>query len=76
MISKRMPVNGRIRKEARNESQVGAVENLAKKESTKSQFEAMKKSAMVKETMRELSKSQKVTSLSMVQVKRRILERK
>ena len=34
--------------EARNESRVGAVVNLAKKERTKSQFEAMKKSANVK----------------------------
>ena len=41
-------------KEARNESRVGAVVNLAKKERTKSQFEAMKKSAKVKEMMSEL----------------------
>ena len=34
--------------EARNESRVGAVVDLAKKERTKSKFEAMKKSAMVK----------------------------
>ena len=39
--------------EARNESRVGAVTNLAKKEHTKSQFEATKNSAMVKETMSE-----------------------
>ena len=45
--------------EARNESRVGAVVNLAKKERTKSQFEAMKKSAMVKETMSEFKKNSK-----------------
>ena len=39
--------------EANNESRVGAVVNLSKKEGTKSQFEAMKKRAMVKETMNE-----------------------
>ena len=32
---------------------MGAVVNIAKKESTKSQFEAMKKSAIVKETISE-----------------------
>ena len=37
--------------EARNESRVGAVVNIAKKERTKSQLEAMKKSEMVKEMM-------------------------
>ena len=37
--------------ESRDESRVGAVVNIAIKERTKSQFEAMKKSAMVKETM-------------------------
>ena len=42
--------------EAKNESRVGAVVNLAKKEGTKSHFEAMKKSAMVKETMSEFKK--------------------
>ena len=42
--------------EASNESQVGAVVNQAKKESIKSQSEAMKKSAMVKETMSEFKK--------------------
>ena len=40
--------------EARNESRLGAVVNIAKKERTKSQFEAMKKSAKVKEMMSEL----------------------
>ena len=45
--------------ESRNESQVGAVVNLAKKERTKSQFEAMKKSAMVKETMSEFKQKSK-----------------
>ena len=40
--------------EARNESRVGAVVNLAKRERTKSQFEAMKKSAKVKEMISEL----------------------
>ena len=60
--------------EARNDSQVGAVVNIAKKERTKSRFEAMNNSAMVKEKMSDLSKSQKVTSLLMVQVKQRILE--
>ena len=42
--------------ESSNESRVGAVANLAKKERTKSQFEAMKKSAMVKETMSEFKR--------------------
>ena len=37
--------------EARNESRVGAGVNLAKNERKKSQFEAMKKSEMVKEMM-------------------------
>ena len=45
--------------EARNESRVVAVVNLAKKESTKSQFEATKKSAMVKETMSEFKQKSK-----------------
>ena len=45
--------------EARNESRVGAVLNLEKKGRTKSQFEAMKKSAMVKETMSEFKKKSK-----------------
>ena len=45
--------------EARNESQVGAVVNLSKKERTKSQSEAMKKSAMVKETMSEFKQKSK-----------------
>ena len=45
--------------EARNESRVGAVVNLAKKERTKSQFEATKKSAMVKETVSEFKKKSK-----------------
>ena len=40
--------------EARNDIRVGAVVNLAKKERTKSQFKAMKKSAKVKEMMSEL----------------------
>ena len=44
---------------ARNESRVGTVVNLAKKERTKSQFEAMKKIAMVKETMSEFKKKSK-----------------
>ena len=39
--------------EARNVSIVGAVVNIAKKERIKSQFEAMKKNAMVKEIMSE-----------------------
>ena len=38
---------------------MGAVVNLAKKERTKSQFEAMKKSAMVKETMSEFKQKSK-----------------
>ena len=38
---------------------MGAVVNLAKKERIKSQFEAMKKSAMVKETMSEFKKNSK-----------------
>ena len=41
-----------------NESRVGAVINI-KKERIKSQFEAMKKSAMVKETMSELKQKSK-----------------
>ena len=45
--------------EARNESRVGAVENLAKKERTKSHLEAIKKSAMVKETMSEFKQKSK-----------------
>ena len=45
--------------EARNESRVGAVVNLEKKERKKSQFEAMKKSAMVKETMSEFKRNSK-----------------
>ena len=43
----------------RDESQVGAMINLAKKERTKSQFEAMKKSAKVKEMMSELKQKSK-----------------
>ena len=46
-------------KEARNESRVGAVVNLEKKERTKSQFKAMKKSATVKETMSEFKQKPK-----------------
>ena len=42
-----------------HESQVGAVVNIAIKERTKSQFEAMKKSAMVKETMSEFKQNSK-----------------
>ena len=38
---------------------MGAVVYLAKKERTKSQFEAMKKSAMVKETMSEFKQTSK-----------------
>ena len=45
--------------EARNESRVGAVVNLEKKERTKSQFESTNKSAMVKETMSEFNKKAK-----------------
>ena len=45
--------------EARNESQVDTVLNLAKKERSKSQFEAMKKSAMIKETMSEFKQKSK-----------------
>ena len=45
------------KEEARNESQVGAVINIAKKERTKSQFKAMKKSTMVKDTMSEFKKN-------------------
>ena len=40
--------------ESRNESRVGAVANLVKKERTKSQFEAMKKSTNVKQMMSDL----------------------
>ena len=39
--------------EARNEIRVGAVVNIAKKDRKNSQFEAMKKSAMIKETLSE-----------------------
>ena len=61
--------------EARNESLVSTVVNLAKKKRTKSQLEAMKKSAMVKETMSEFKqKSKKGTSLLMVQVEKKIME--
>ena len=45
--------------EARNDSRVGAVVNLAKTEHIKSQFEAMKKSAKVKEMMIELKQESK-----------------
>ena len=45
--------------ESRNESRVGAVVNLAKKERTKSQFKETKKSAKFKETMSELKKKSK-----------------
>ena len=45
--------------EARNESRVGVVVNLEKKERTKSQFEAMKKIAMVNETMCEFKQKSK-----------------
>ena len=38
---------------------MGAVANLSKKERTKSQFEAMKKSAKVKEMMSELKQKSK-----------------
>ena len=38
---------------------MGAVANLAKDERTKSQFEAMKKSAVVKDTMSELKQKSK-----------------
>ena len=47
------------KEEARNESRVGAVVNLTKKERTKSKFEARKKSAKVKETMSELKQNSK-----------------
>ena len=47
------------KEEARNKSRVGAVVNLEKKERTKSQFEAMKKSAKVKEMMIDLEKESK-----------------
>ena len=47
--------------EARNESRVGAVINLAKKKRTKSQFEATKKSAIVKETMSDFKLKSKIT---------------
>ena len=40
--------------EGRNDSRVGVVVNISKKERTKSQFEAMKKSAKVKEMISEL----------------------
>ena len=46
--------------QARNESRLGAVVNLAKKEITKSQFEAMKNSAMVKEIISELKQKSKI----------------
>ena len=42
-----------------NESRVGVVANLAKKERTKSQFGAMKNSAMVKETISEFKRKSK-----------------
>ena len=42
-----------------NGIEFGAVVNLTKEERTKSQFEAMKKSAMVKETMSEFKKKSK-----------------
>ena len=45
--------------ESRNESRVGAVVNVAKRERTRPQFEAMKKSAMVKETMSEFKQKSK-----------------
>ena len=45
--------------ESRNESRVGVVVNIAIKERTKSKFEAMKKSAMVKETMSEFKQKSK-----------------
>ena len=45
--------------EARNESRVGAVVNLAKKERTKSQFESTNKSAKVKDMMGELKQRSK-----------------
>ena len=45
--------------EARNESRVGAVVYLAKKERTKSQFKAMKKSTMVKDTMSDYKQTSK-----------------
>ena len=45
--------------EARNEIRVGAVVNLAKKERTKLQFEAMNKSAIVKETMSDFKQRSK-----------------
>ena len=45
--------------EARNESRVVAVINLAKKERTKSQFEAMNNSAKVKEMMSDLKQKSK-----------------
>ena len=45
--------------ESRNEIRVGAVVNLAKKERTKSQFEAMKKSKKVKEMMSDLKQKSK-----------------
>ena len=47
------------REEARNDSLVGAVANLAKKGRTKSQFEAMKKSEKVKEMISELKQNSK-----------------
>ena len=49
--------------EERNDSRVGAVVNLAKKERTKSQFKAMKKSAMVKETISDLKQKSKRNSI-------------
>ena len=45
--------------EASNEIRVGLVVNLEKKERTKSHFEAMKKSAKVKEMMSELKQKSK-----------------
>ena len=45
--------------EARNGSQVGTVANLAQKERTKSQFESMKKSAMVKQMMSKFKQKSK-----------------
>ena len=38
---------------------MGAVVNIAKKERTKSQFEAMKKSAMIKKTVSEFKQKSK-----------------
>ena len=46
-------------KEASNKSRVAAVLNLVEKKRTKSQFEEMKKSAKVKETMSELKQNSK-----------------